>query len=173
MIIEVMIMTLYHASYQSPLGPMSLVADNSYLLGAWFIDQKYFQAGLEQDLFLEKTTPVLKQAIDWLDTYFSGEIPAKPQFIKANASPFQAKVWTQLLTIPLGQTSSYGVIAKAIDCASAQAVGGAVGRNPLSIFVPCHRVLASDGRLSNYAGGIDKKEWLLNHEKTILEKERK
>ena len=163
-------MTLYHTSYQSPLGPMSLVADDSSILGAWFIDQKYFQAGLKQPVFLEKKTHVLQQAINWLDTYFSGEIPVKATFLKAQASDFQAKVWDQLLNIPLGQTSSYGAIAKAIDCASAQAVGGAVGRNPLSIFVPCHRVLASDGSLNGYAGGLDKKEWLLNHEKEILRK---
>ncbi|KHD45736.1 methylated-DNA--[protein]-cysteine S-methyltransferase [Streptococcus hongkongensis] len=163
-------MTLYHTSYQSPLGVMSLVADDSNLLGAWFFDQKYYQAGLNDAIFLEKKTPILEQAINWLDTYFSGQIPQTASFLKANASPFQAKVWNQLQEIPLGQTSSYGAIAKAIDCASAQAVGGAVSRNPLSIFVPCHRVLASDGSLTGYAGGLDKKKWLLNHEKTILEK---
>ncbi|MGT2807385.1 methylated-DNA--[protein]-cysteine S-methyltransferase [Streptococcus iniae] len=164
-------MTLYKTLYQTPLGQMSLVADDSCLIGAYFMGQKYFEAQLSQSLHLEINTP-LKQAMAWLDTYFAGENPGMPTFLKAEGTVFQQKVWDQLRAIPLGETATYGEIAAHINCQSAQAVGGAVGRNPLSLFVPCHRVIGSSGQITGYAGGIDKKLWLLAHEKQLL-KEKK
>lgn len=122
-------MIFYKQMYLSPLGEMSLVANESGLVGVWFLQQKYFEHGLEEgNLLLEK------------------------------------QVWAHLQTIPYGETVTYGQIARKLGSRSAQAVGGAVGRNPFSIIVPCHRVLGSQGQLTGYAGGLDKKRWLLAHE---------
>lgn len=160
-------MTLYKTQYQTPLGQMSLIADDSYLLGAYFLGQKYFEAQLSQSPILEVNVP-LKEAMTWLDTYFALKNPGLPSFLKIDGTAFQEQVWTQLREIPLGETCSYGEIAKQLQCRSAQAVGGAVGRNPLSLFIPCHRVVGSSGQLTGYAGGIDKKIWLLAHEKQLI-----
>lgn len=157
-------MTLFKTIYQSPLGPISLIADESALIGAWFLNQKYFEAGIKQ-VPLEEVNAPLAAACQWLDAYFNQEKPAVADFIALNGTDFRQRVWTYLQTIPHGETRTYGQIAKALNCQSAQAVGGAVGHNPLSIFVPCHRVLGSQGQLTGYAGGLDKKIWLLEKEK--------
>lgn len=158
-------MTLYKQIYHSPLGDLSLVADSQGLIGVWFVGQKYFEQGINNDAILEADNTVLSQARQWLDAYFAGENPKQGELLLSpQGTPFQKQVWQVLREIPFGQTMTYGDIAERIHCHSARAVGGAVGRNPLSIIVPCHRVLGSHGQITGYAGGTDKKIWLLQHE---------
>ena len=110
--------------------------------------------------------PIFAQAEDWLSRYFRGEAPSPAELpLSPKGSEFQQRVWALLIEIPYGETSTYGALAKALGCKSAQAVGGAVGHNPISIMIPCHRVLGSNGSLTGYAGGIDKKIFLLELEK--------
>ena len=165
-------MTLYKQIYHSPLGDLSLAADEQGLIGVWFVGQKYFEQGISGQAFLEAANPVLSQASQWLDAYFAGEKSKQDKpVLSPQGTPFQKQVWQVLREIPSGQTLTYGDIAEKINCRSAQAVGGAVSRNPLSIIVPCHRVLGSNGQLRGYAGGIDKKIWLLQHEGIKLDKQ--
>lgn len=159
---------LYTAHYDSPLGGMTLVSDGTALVGLYFDGQKYFAEGLDAKR-TQKNLPVFEEALRWLDVYFSGR---KPDFTPPTApagTAFQQSVWEILRTIPYGETTTYGAIARRIEqntgCRmSAQAVGGAVGRNPISILIPCHRVVGTNGSLTGYAGGIDKKERLLRWE---------
>lgn len=157
-------MTFYKQIYTSPLGEMSLVADETGLVGAWFLKQKYFELGLEKTT-MPVENDILKRTRLLLDDYFSGKYPDFSSLpLAVVGTDFQQRVWAYLQTIPYGETVTYGQIAKELDIHSAQAVGGAVGRNPFSIIVPCHRVLGSQGQLTGYAGGLDKKIWLLEHE---------
>ncbi|HEM2548452.1 TPA: methylated-DNA--[protein]-cysteine S-methyltransferase [Streptococcus suis] len=155
--------------YQSPLGAMSLVAGNRGLRGAWFEGQKYFELGLDEKPVLG-SHPILDQTSLLLDAYFSGqEVDFTALQLDAIGTVFQEKVWALLKEIPYGQTTSYGQLAQQLGLRSSQAVGGAVGRNPYSIIVPCHRVLNQKGQLTGYAGGLDKKIWLLQHENPHFE----
>ncbi|HEM5158244.1 TPA: methylated-DNA--[protein]-cysteine S-methyltransferase [Streptococcus suis] len=155
--------------YQSPLGAMSLVAGDKGLRGAWFEDQKFFERGLNEKAILAPH-PILDQTILLLDAYFSGEeVDFTSLPLEAIGTEFQEKVWALLKEIPHGQTTSYGQLAQQLDIRSGQAVGGAVGRNPYSIIVPCHCVLNQKGQLTGYAGGLDKKIWLLQHENPRFE----
>ncbi|HEL9630324.1 TPA: methylated-DNA--[protein]-cysteine S-methyltransferase [Streptococcus suis] len=155
--------------YQSPLGAMSLVAGDKGLRGAWFEDQKYFEAGLKEEVVLG-SHPLLDQTRLLLDAYFSGqEVDFTALQLDAIGTDFQEKVWALLKEIPHGQTTSYGQLAQQLGVCSGQAVGGAVGRNPYSVIVPCHRVLNQKGQLTGYAGGLDKKIWLLQHENPYFE----
>ena len=157
-------MTFYKQIYTSPLGEMSLVADETGLIGAWFLKQKYFERGLEKAT-MPVENDILKRTRLLLDDYFSGKYPDFSGLpLAVVGTDFQQRVWAYLQTIPYGETVTYGQIAKKLGNRSAQAVGGAVGRNPFSIIVPCHRVLGSQGQLTGYAGGLDKKRWLLEHE---------
>ncbi|HEL9634805.1 TPA: methylated-DNA--[protein]-cysteine S-methyltransferase [Streptococcus suis] len=155
--------------YQSPLGAMSLVAGDKGLRGTWFEGQKYFERGLDERPVLG-SHPVLNSTRLLLDAYFSSEqvdfsdLPLEPV-----GTDFQEKVWALLKEIPHGQTTSYGQLARQLGLGSGQAVGGAIGRNPYSIIVPCHRVLNQKGQLTGYAGGLDKKIWLLQHENPYFE----
>ena len=159
---------LYTSHYASPLGGMTLVSDGTALVGLYFDGQKYAAEGLDAT-HTQKNLPIFKEVRRWLDVYFSGR---KPDFTPPTApagTAFQQSVWEILRTIPYGQTVTYGAIARRIEqntgCRmSAQAVGGAVGRNPISILIPCHRVVGTNGSLTGYAGGIDKKERLLRWE---------
>ena len=159
---------LYTSHYASPLGGMTLVSDGTALVGLYFDGQKYAAEGLDATR-TQKNLPVFEEARRWLDVYFSGR---KPDFTPPTApagTAFQQSVWKILRTIPYGQTVTYGAIARRIEqntgCRmSAQAVGGAVGRNPISILIPCHRVVGTNGSLTGYAGGLDKKERLLQWE---------
>ena len=158
----------YTAHYASPFGPITLASDGTSLVGLWFDGQKYFAATLE-DAHRQKSLPVFEEARRWLDLYFSGKEPGFLPPLAPKATPFRKKVWDILLSIPYGQTMTYGEIAKAIareqsSRMSAQAVGGAVGHNPISIIVPCHRVVGTNGSLTGYADGIDKKVQLLTLE---------
>lgn len=162
----------YTADYQSPLGKILLAADGIGLTGVWFEGQKYFPAqGCTESVISE--TPVLTSAKRWLDIYFSGKEPCFDLPLHFAGTDFQNEVWKLLCTIPYGKTMTYGEIARklaekrGIARMSAQAVGGAVGRNKISIIVPCHRVIGSDGSLTGYAGGIDKKKTLLRLEGAV------
>ena len=155
--------------YTSPLGEMLLAADERGLTGLWLEGQKPDPAGLPA-AHEERRTPILAEAARWLDVYFSGREPDFAPKLHLIGSDFRQAVWALLLQIPYGQTRTYGVLAKQLaeinggKRVSAQAVGGAVGHNPVSIIVPCHRVVGSDGSLTGYAGGIDKKMRLLTLE---------
>lgn len=152
-------------NYDSPLGQLTLASDGEAIIGLWIEGQKYFAAGIPTNLPVCDDLPVFLQARDWLDRYFAGKRPAVCELpLAPQGSAFRQSVWTILCQIPYGHTVTYGEIAKRLGCKSAQAVGGAVGHNPISIIIPCHRVLGADRGLTGYAGGTDKKIWLLRHE---------
>ena len=155
--------------YASPLGEIILSAHGGALVGLWFRGQKYEQAGLEKlcaaGSDADADRKVLGQAARWLDGYFSGQKPEIDFPIAPPGTDFQKRVWAELRRIPYGETATYGALARRLGCASARAVGAAVGRNPVSILVPCHRVLGSTGSLTGYAGGIERKRRLLELEK--------
>ena len=153
-------MDLY-LDYESPVGHLLLTCDETGLTGIWMNRLPQGNAN---------SHPTLLQAAQWLDGYFAGE-PAPIDFpLAPQGTPFQRLIWELLLEIPYGESRTYGQLARQAAHAlgrqqmSAQAVGGAVGRNPISILIPCHRVLGSRGQLTGYAGGLDKKMWLLRHE---------
>ena len=156
--------------YASPLGDILLAGRGEGLIGLWIEGQKYF-LGSQTGEVIERETPILAQTKAWLDRYFSGGRPAISELTLApDGSEFRQAVWEILRRIPYGETTTYGAIASELAARtgrtklSAQAVGGAVGHNPISIIVPCHRVVGAGGSLTGYAGGIDKKIWLLAHE---------
>ena len=150
--------------YSSPLGTLTVAAEKEKLTALVIDGQKYAELHLSGE-GREQETPVLRLAKDWLDRYFNGENPAVSSLpLSPKGTSFQKQVWAELLKIPYGETVSYGDIAKVLH-SSARAVGNAVGRNPLSVIIPCHRVLASDGSLSGYAGGLENKEKLLRLER--------
>ena len=148
--------------YNSPLGRILLAADEEGLTGLWFENSKYFGSNLPQE-YRESMNGVLRKTKRWLDIYFAGENPDFLPSIHLIGTPFQKEVWKILLEIPYGKTTTYGEIAerlakeKGILRMSAQAVGRAVGHNPISILVPCHRVMGKNGSLIGYAAGLDKK----------------
>lgn len=155
--------------YDSPLGGILLVADAVGLTGLWFDGQKYFARGLSSERE-ERELPVLLEAKRWLDIYFTGKEPEFLPPLHPNGSAFRRSVWEILLQIPYGKTMTYGEIAcklaekQKLPRMSAQAVGGAVGHNEISIIIPCHRVVGTNGSLTGYAGGVDKKVKLLELE---------
>ena len=153
------------------LGPLTLASDGEHLVGLWLPGQKYYGATLEGKVAEDDSLPVFAQVKEGLDRYFAGEQP--PIFALPLApigTDFRHRVWRKLITIPYGQTRTYGQLAQELadedgnDKMSAQAVGGAVGHNPISIIIPCHRVVGTDGSLTGYAGGVEKKAFLLEHE---------
>ena len=156
----------YINHYQSPLGTILLAANDTGLTGLWFEGQKYFAQGLDKETE-EKEFSVFQTARRWLDVYFSGQKPDFQVPLRFQGTAFQKEVWEILLSIPYGETTTYGAIAKQLAAKrglphlSAQAVGSAVGHNKISIIVPCHRVIGADGSLTGYAGGIWRKEKLL------------
>lgn len=163
----------YISHYESPIGKILLAADDAGVTGLWFEGQKYYASGLER-AHEEKETPPLEKAKRWLNVYFSGKEPGFAVPVHFAGTAFQKEIWEILCTIPYGQTVTYGWIAKRLAARrglshmSAQAVGGAVGHNAISIIVPCHRVVGADGSLTGYAGGIDRKVKLLTLEKADM-----
>lgn len=149
---------IYH--YESPIGMITMASDGETLIGLWFDGQKYFGDSLGE-AYEEKMLPIFEQTINWLDIYFSGGIPDFTPALTMRTTEFRKNVWNIMLSIPYGETMTYGEIAKKLQSMSAQAVGGAVGHNSISLIIPCHRVVGSDGNLTGYAGGIDKKIKLL------------
>ena len=160
----------YTHHYESPLGGITLASDGEALTGLWFDGQRYFASTMDPD-HEERPLPVFDRADDWLDTYFSGRAPGFTPPLSLRATPFRRAVWETLLAIPFGRIMTYGEIAgiiarqSGLPRVSARAVGGAVGRNPISLIIPCHRVVGADGGLTGYAGGVHRKAWLLDMEK--------
>ncbi len=159
----------YISHYNSPLGEILLAADEIGITGLWFAGQKYYGSTLKEE-YEERELPVLEQAKAWLDMYFAGREPDFTVPLHLVGTAFQKEVWEILCHIPYGRMMSYGEIAgqlaakRGVKSMSAQAVGGAVGHNPLSIMVPCHRVVGAGGSLTGYAGGLDRKLALLRLE---------
>ena len=166
---------LYTGYYRSPLGRLLLAADEIGLTGLWFERQLYFAQELAP-VHTDEETPILAQTRRWLDLYFSGSVPDFTPPLHPIGSDFRQEVWALLLQIPYGQTTTYGALAKQLAekqgrlRMSAQAVGGAVGHNRIAILIPCHRVVGTNGSLTGYAGGIDKKEKLLRMEHVNMER---
>ena len=164
---------MYTRRYASPLGGILLAADEDGLTGLWFEGAKYFADHLDPE-HEERSTAVLREAERWLDVYFSGGEPDFTPPLRPVGSAFRRNVWKLLLEIPYGRTTTYGALAKrlaqqeGLARMSAQAVGGAVGHNEISIIIPCHRVVGSNGSLTGYAGGIQKKAALLALEKADM-----
>lgn len=160
---------MHTCDHESPLGKMLLAADDGGLMGAWFYGQRYFARGLEGAEKNERRgvpfdSPVLLAARRWLDAYFAGERPdAADVPLAPRGTAFQRRVWDALLAIPYGETRAYGELAAVLG-SSPRAVGAAVGRNPISVIVPCHRVLGAGGSLTGYAGGLERKQDLLELE---------
>ncbi len=156
--------------YDSPLGGITLACDGNALTGLWFDGQRHFAAGMAAPRE-GRELPVFADARRWLDLYFSGKDPGFIPRLNLRATPFREKVWEILLEIPYGRTVTYGEIAaqaakrRGLPRMSARAAGGAVGHNPVSLIVPCHRVVGANGRLTGYAGGTERKAILLEMEK--------
>lgn len=158
----------YTAHYASPLGAITLISDGAALTELYFDGQKRIADTLDEK-HTAKTLPVFEETRRWLDLYFDGKDPNFLPPLAPKGTPFRKKVWDILLSIPYGKTITYGEIAKNIareqsSRMSAQAVGGAVGHNPIAVIVPCHRVVGTNGSLIGYADGIDKKVKLLTLE---------
>ena len=167
---------LWH--YDSPLGGMSMTSDGKSLTGLWFDRQRFFGAGIEATGMELQRLPVFDETCRWLDVYFSGRVPDFTPPLALHGTPFRETVWKILLTIPYGQTMTYGEIAARLASQqvarpgfapriAAQAVGGAVGHNPVAVIVPCHRVVGADGSLTGYAAGLDRKRRLLQVENIL------
>lgn len=154
----------FTSHYLSPLGGITMASDGDTLVGIWFDGQKYFGKGLANDYKTCDDLPIFIETRRWLDTYFSGREPDFTPKLIMRGSDFRKCVWDVLLNISYGQTMTYGEIARTLGVRSTQAIGGAVGHNPISLIIPCHRVLGAGEKLTGYAGGIDKKTWLLKME---------
>ncbi len=174
----------YVRHYTSPLGGITLSARDGVLTGLWFDDQKYCMETLWDAAaadFAENTgaagseEAVLSLAEQWLDIYFTGRDPGFTPPLRPAGTPFRQKVWEKLLTVHYGETRTYGQIAGMLQAegnkTSARAVGGAVGHNPVSLIIPCHRIVGSGGSLTGYAGGLDRKRALLELECGIRQRE--
>ena len=150
----------YTSAYDSPLGEILLASDGEALTGLWFEGQRRFAATLAPG-HEERILPVFEETAAWLDAYFSGAQPDFTPLLRPAGTAFQREVWALLRAIPYGQTVSYAELAARLGRSSARAVGGAVGRNPISLLIPCHRVIGADGSLTGYAGGLERKNRLL------------
>ena len=164
---------VYTYSFPSPLGEMILVSDGTALTGLWFAGQRHLPP-LPSPQEGGEILPVFVRTLRWLDDYFSGRAPGEAPPVRLEGTVFRREVWALLTEIPYGQTVSYGELARRLSerrggsCVSARAVGGAVGHNPVSLIVPCHRVVGADGSLTGYAGGVERKEKLLALERAVL-----
>lgn len=166
---------IYTSNYNSPIGKLLLASKDHQLIGLWIEGQKYFLHNIKEEMQKNDDEMILIKTKDWLNKYFNGERPNVSELDLAPiGSDFAKNVWKILCKIPYGQVTTYGEIAKEMakimhkEKMSAQAVGGAVGHNPISIIIPCHRVVGTNGSLTGYAGGIDKKIKLLEHEKVDI-----
>lgn len=160
---------LTKTNYSSLLGRLILLSDERELLGLWFEDQKYLGAGFDLAAIPEKQTAISEQITTWLDEYFKGNVPSSETLpLNPQVTAYRQRVLQVLRQVPYGQTITYGELAQRLSAQGAatspRAIGGAVGHNPLSIVIPCHRVVGSDGSLTGYAGGIERKIALLKLE---------
>lgn len=182
---------IYTWKYSSELGQITLAGSERVLTGLWFDGQKHFASGIGPET-VTALTPVFRQTVEWLDCYFLGGVPDFVPALAPEGTPFQKAVWETLRTIPYGQTMTYGQLAARVSALAAggqsdihakgsalepacqkvvhsarpaaRAVGQAVGRNPISLIIPCHRIIASGGTLGGYAAGLWRKERLLRIE---------
>lgn len=168
-------MEQYIDTYASPLGIITMGSNGKQLTGLWFKGQKYFDHP-SSDRPQHLSLPIFDETRTWLDVYFQGKRPTFTPPMLLNDTPFRKTVWQLLLTIPYGETTTYKDIAMkwarqhGVKSMSSQAVGGAVGRNPISIIIPCHRVIGTNGSLTGYAGGLDRKRWLLQLEQASTDR---
>lgn len=159
--------------YKSPLGEIIIASDGPAVVGLWFTGQRQFRIEELEGYIADEYLPIFDEVSRWLNIYFTGNNPGKTPDIRMNGTPFQLEVWQILQNIPYGELITYRKIAdliakkRGIAKMSARAIGGSVGRNPISILVPCHRVVGSDGKMTGYAGGIEKKIKLLKLENAI------
>lgn len=155
-----------YLSVETPIGAFIVAARAGALKGGWFAGQKYFPEISTENGWHEADTPVLCAAEQQLRAYFGGELTVFDLPLAPEGTTFQQRVWAALRTVPCGETTTYAALAHALGKPGAfHAVGAAVGRNPISIIIPCHRALGSDGSLTGYAGGLRRKQWLLDHER--------
>ena len=166
----------YKTSYISPLGKMTLASDGENLIGLYFDGQKYFLSSIKSEIIENNGLEIFKKTKKWLDEYFKGKNPSgKGLKLKLEGSDFRKNVWQKLCSIPYGKTASYNDIAKSIAAekgikrVSCQAVGSAIGHNPISIIIPCHRVVGTNGNLTGYAAGVEIKKKLLELERVEIE----
>jgi len=159
---------IYTTTIASPVGEITLASNGENLTGLWLAGQKYFGAGLPALDNIAPDLPIFGTVRDWLARYFNGENPPIGNLpLAPHGSSFRQNVWRALLDIPYGCTTTYGELARQIGCTAARAVGGAVGHNPISIIIPCHRVVGANGTLTGYAGGVDVKQRLLKLEANL------
>jgi len=151
----------YISHYHSPLGDITVASDGNALIGLWFDGQKHFTEIVDNNYKEYNDLPVFSQTFRWLDIYFNGRDPGFMPPVIIRGSDFNRRVLNFLITVPYGCTITYGAVATALSCRSSQAVGRAVGNNPISIIIPCHRVIGSSGSLTGYSGGLERKERLL------------
>ncbi|MDD6757068.1 MAG: methylated-DNA--[protein]-cysteine S-methyltransferase [bacterium] len=163
---------MYRSTITSPIGKLTLISDGEYLNGLFIENQKYFLENIRSELIEKDNLDIFIKTKKWIDEYFSGKNPEPSNLkLKPKGTLFQETVWQELLNIPYGKTTTYKELGKIVtktmkkDKMSAQAIGNAVSHNPISIIIPCHRVIGINGGLTGYAGGLDKKEYLLKLEK--------
>ena len=154
----------YTATYSSPLGPIVIESDGTAITRLRFSSEKASTVPIEAPKEAVRTPPIIAETIQWLDDYFAGKRPCNVPRLNPQGTAFQKRVWTALLTMPYGETVSDGEIARMVDCRSAQAVGQAVGANPIALIIPCHRVIAAHGKIGGYEYGIEIKKKLLELE---------
>ena len=154
----------YTATYSSPLGPIVIESDGEALTGLRICCEKASAVPIEAPKEAVRTPPIIAETIQWLDDYFAGKRPCNVPRLNPQGTAFQKRVWKALLTIPYGKTVSYGELARMVGCKSAQAVGQAVGANPIALIIPCHRVIAAHGQLGGYEYDIEIKKKLLELE---------
>lgn len=166
------ITSIYTHNYQSPLGEIVIASDDTAITGLWLVGQRHFDIEVE-GCITDKDLPIFDEVSRWLDIYFTGNNPGEIPAVRMNGTPFQLEVWQILQAVPYGKLITYREIAeliakkRGITKMSARAVGNAVGRNPVSILVPCHRVVGSSGKMTGYAGGIERKVKLLKLENAL------
>lgn len=162
---------LYYTEYPSPVGLLTIICDEKNIVGVWMKDQRYYTDTLTKTPALKENTAILRDTAAWLDRYFAGNKPSPYELpLAPKGNEFRQAVWRHLCEIPYGEVTTYKAISEkaAADLGkermSAQAVGGAVGHNPISIIIPCHRVIGANGNLTGYGGGMDRKIQLLTFE---------
>ena len=154
-------MNIFSTTYSSPLGTIVIESDGECLTGLRFVSKA------DNGETNGKSIPIIKEVRQWLDDYFAGKQPRNIPHLNPQGTPFQKKVWTALFRVDYGQTMTYGEIAKMVDCRSSQAVGQAISRNPITLIIPCHRVICADSSVGGYAYGIERKKQLLQMELTM------
>ena len=157
-------MKTYTATYSSPLGPIVIESDGKAITSLRFSSEITSTAPKEAPKETATTIPIISETLRWLDDYFAGKRPCNVPRLNPQGTAFQKRVWQALFTIWFGQTKTYGEIAKIVDCRSAQAVGQAVGANPIALIIPCHRVIAAHGKIGGYEYGTEIKKRLLELE---------